>query len=117
MYLGQKVNRGMEISVEEEKEVFPSLYIHSDEELKFPDGKFKFCGEGKICYKEEKDRDGKKSYCYEIDVYDLTPTGKVKEDRDEMGESMEDAFDRAFRDKMKSKKIKIIEEDEEDYED
>lgn len=117
MNLGQKVNYGMEVSLEKEKEVYPSIYIRTKEEIDFPDGRFTFSGEGKVVERVEKNKNGEECYCYEIDVYDMTPTGKVKDDDDEEGmESMEEAFSRAAK-RMKKEKAVVIDIEEDEYED
>lgn len=118
--LGQKINCGspVEISMSEdvEKEVYPSLYIRTEEEIKLPEGRFKFSGEGKVIEKIEKDKDGKECYSYEIEVYAMQPEGKVKdEEEEELGmESMADAFSRAAKRKMKEKRMMAEDEEYED---
>lgn len=116
MNLGQKVNYGMEVSLEKEKEVYPSIYIRTKEEIDFPDGRFTFSGEGKVVERVEKNKNGEECYCYEIDVYDMTPTGKVKDDDEEGMESMEEAFSRAAK-RMKKEKAVVIDIEEDEYED
>jgi len=107
----------MPMDAAEDKVVYPSIYIRTEEEIKLPEGRFKFSGEGKVIERVEKDKDGKECYSYEIEVYDMTPIGKVKdEEEEELGmESMADAFSRSAKNRIKEKRKMVVEDEE--YED
>lgn len=88
----------VEVEVKTEKEepkvYYPSLYVEGLLESLEISGEGTATVKFKVVQSTEKERDGKKTYCYDIEIHDFSPKGKSKKSD---GEELDELRDRVAK--------------------